>query len=93
MKRFFSLALLSLLVVSGCWNKDDDNEWEKLPKDEQSLFFLNEFAYNMMSTYYLWNNEIKDGLSSWAYNTDPIAKVRSVRYKDAEGATSTSGHR
>ncbi len=86
MKRFFSLALLSLLVVSGCWNKDDDNEWEKLPKDEQSLFFLNEFAYNMMSTYYLWNNEIKDGLSSWAYNTDPIAKVRSVRYKDAEGS-------
>ena len=86
MRRLFPVALLSLLVLTGCWNKDEDNEWEKLPKEEQSLFFLNEFAYNMMSTYYLWNDEIKDGLSSWAYNTDPVAKVRSVRYKDAEGS-------
>lgn len=86
MRRLFPIALLSLLVLTGCWNKDEDNEWEKLPKEEQSLYFLNEFAYNMMSTYYLWNEEIKDGLSSWAYNTDPVAKVRAVRYKDAEGS-------
>ena len=86
MKRTISITvLLCLLLCSGCFKHDDDNAWKNLSEDEQTLYFLNEFGFNMMSTYYLWNKEIKDGLDSWRYNVDPISKVYELRYKDEQG--------
>lgn len=87
MKRLlFIPALLCMLLCSGCGKNDDDNAWKGLSKDDQALYFINEFAFNMVSTYYLWNNEIKDDLSKWTYNAEPISKVREIRYKDKDGS-------
>lgn len=78
-------AILLLLFIAGCGKNNEDNVWKDLSENEQVLYFVNEFGFNMMSTYYLWNDEIKDGLSTWKYNVDPIKKVKEIRYKDANG--------
>lgn len=87
MKRIYIIIFLiiSLFVLAGCSKDNGDSAWKSLSKDEQALYFINEFGYNMVATYYLWNEEIKSGLSTWTYNTDPIKKVREIRYKDAQG--------
>ena len=86
MKRLYisSLALV-LLFFAGCGKNDDNDTWKTLPAEEQKLYFINEFGVNMVSTYYLWNEEIKSGLDTWKYNDDPIKKVKDIRYKDARG--------
>ncbi len=78
-------AILLLLFLAGCGKDNEDNDWKSLSDDEQVRYFVNEFGFNMMSTYYLWNEEIKDELSSWKYNEEPIRKVKEIRYKDAQG--------
>ena len=55
----------------------------KTEKKERTA--INTFAYNVMSTYYLWNEEISSGLESWTMLTDPVKKVQEIRYKDRSG--------
>ena len=80
MKRIYIIIFLiiSLFVLAGCSKDNGDSAWKSLSKDEQALYFINEFGYNMVATYYLWNEEIKSGLSTWTYDTDPIKKVREI---------------
>lgn len=50
-----------------------------------TLRYVNQFAFNVMSVYYLWVEEIQDKLEGWMSNDDPKEKVLQVRYKDASG--------
>ncbi|MBR5925297.1 MAG: peptidase S41 [Bacteroidales bacterium] len=85
MKRIIVfLGLCCLLLQTSCL-KFGKEEWERLGTDEKELYFVNKFGLNMMSVYYLWSEEIQSGLSTWKYSSDPIAKVREIRYKDEAG--------
>ena len=75
MKRILFLALL--LAAFSCR--------EDLPEAEWKTYYANTFAYNVMNTYYLWNQEMAAGLKDWSTLEDPVAKVKSLRYKDAAG--------
>lgn len=48
-------------------------------------FYTNVFAYNMMGGYYLWSEEISQGLEKWSFTDDPVKTVKNLRYKDAAG--------
>lgn len=39
----------------------------------------------MMSTFYLWSDEIKDSIKNWKTTDDPVQKVKDIRYKDSGG--------
>ena len=75
MKRFLVLALL--FAALSC-KKD-------LPEAERQTYYANLFAYNVMNSYYLWNQEMAAGINDWSTLEDPVAKVKSLRYKDAAG--------
>lgn len=47
--------------------------------------YVNIFAYNTMRIYYLWADEIADKIADWKMNEEPVAKVKSLRYKDTRG--------
>lgn len=83
MKKVFLIPALFCLLLTGCLKHNEP--WEKLDDDEQELYFVNQFGVSMMSNYYLWNEEIESALGSWMYNSDPIAKIKEVRYKDESG--------
>ncbi|MBQ9877985.1 MAG: PDZ domain-containing protein [Bacteroidales bacterium] len=55
------------------------------PETNWTYYYVNNFAYDMMDSYYLWKKEIKAGLSSWKTDDNPIDKVQLIRYKDYEG--------
>ena len=44
-------------------------------------YYAGFFAFNVMSVYYLWKDEIASSLSNWKMNEDPIKKVDAIRYK------------
>ena len=74
--------LAVLAGICACGHKDDPEE----PKEEQErLVTINTFAYNVMNIYYLWKDDISEGLSSWKLDDDPAEKVKDIRYKDANG--------
>ena len=79
-KSTFKAALLiaALLLVS-CKKLDF------LKDNYSSRFYANLFAYNLMSGYYLWNEEISSELSQWTFSADPIKTVENLRYKEADG--------
>ncbi len=56
-------------------------------QDAETLtkYYANMFAFNMMNTYYLWNEEISTALKTWPADADPIEKVKEVRYKNSKG--------
>lgn len=68
---------MSVFCFAGC-GKDEIDE-------EKVVYYTNMFGFNMMSTYYLWNEEIAADLRKWSYKDDPIKKVKEIRYKDASG--------
>lgn len=70
-KSIFSLFCL-LAVLASC--KKTDTESAK-----GAWYYANAFAYNVMQTYYLWNDDIADDLKHWSTNTNPVEKVKSVR--------------
>ena len=78
-------ALLAVLAgICACGHRDPDTP--SLTKEEQDRYItVNTFAYNMMNTYYLWNEEIEDSLATWQLDEDPVEKVQRIRYKDASG--------
>ena len=79
------IAAFALVLLTGCFGDKEDKSWKNLPAEDQPAYFVNLFAYNMMKTYYLWNEEIKNGLSNWTTTADPIQKVYDLRYKDSSG--------
>ena len=89
MKRHFIYVLAITAVLAGicaCGHKDDPETTEEWPYGaKDSLNAINTFAYNTMSVYYLWKDEISDGLSTWRRDDNPISKVKSIRYKGSDG--------
>lgn len=87
-----AFAVISLLAVFSC-KKDEEPDAvdetvtpSQITSEEQmKLYYVNYFAYNMMHTYYLWNEEISEGLNQWTLFADPIETVKSIRYKDSDG--------
>ena len=80
----FLMAMLLGAALLSC-AKEEKTPWKSLSEKEQELYFVNTFGYNMMSTYYLWSAEVASDLRKWSAKSDPIATVRSLRYKDASG--------
>ena len=84
-KRYIHLVMMlaALAGIIACGHDDPD----QLTKEEQErLETVNTFAYNVMNTYYLWNEEIADSLATWKQlERDPIGKVKRIRYKDSKG--------
>lgn len=79
-----AMMLAALAGVFACGHQDPEEAGlSKTEKKERTA--INTFAYNVMSTYYLWNEEISSGLESWTMLTDPVKKVQEIRYKDRSG--------
>lgn len=79
-----ALMLAALAGVLSCGHNDP--ETPTLTKEERDrLTTVNTFAFNVMNTFYLWNEEIYDSLATWKLNDDPVEKVRRIRYKDSKG--------
>ena len=80
------LVLAFLAGICACEQKHDPDSTAEWPFGEKdSLNAINQFAYNTMCVYYLWKDEVSNGLSTWRKDDDPIDKVKSVRYKDSSG--------
>lgn len=85
-KNYIRIAMMlaALAGVFACEPKDpEETGLSKAEQEERTA--VNTFAYNVMNTYYLWNEEISAGLASWKMLTDPVKKVKEVRYKDRSG--------
>lgn len=80
MKRYF-LPLL-LVLLASCHKTTPDNDTQV---KDPTTYYANLFAFNLMYTYYLWADEETDAIKSWSYGDNPIEKVASLRYKDANG--------
>ena len=90
MRRFIIYMMLMpaiLVGINACGHKQDpestEEEWPYGEKDR--LNAINTFAYNTMSVYYLWKDEVADDLATWKRTDNPVDKVKSVRYKDSSG--------
>ncbi len=81
------IAAAALILTCGCngGKEEEDTRWKGMDAETRQKYFVNIFAYNMMSTYYLWNEEIKPQLGNWSVTEDPVAKVKALRYKDEMG--------
>ena len=82
MKRTFAVVAVAALtaMVFSCTPKPDPE-----PDVQDDYYYVNQFAYNEMSAYYLWVEEIAEGMASWYTNADPVRKVQEIRYKDSYG--------
>ena len=95
-KRLLYSLLAAALVIVSCDpvqpdnqdnNKEKEEEKEKekekkqLPEDIRQA---DQFASDVLSTYYLWVNEIKKDLTKLDPNVceDPISTVKQIRYKE-----------
>ena len=74
--RYFLLGAILLMAV-GCRDRLGREDAQS-----NELYYANMFGANVMRSYYLWNEEVSDGIASWSYDDDPIAKVNEIRYKD-----------
>lgn len=85
-KKHIRLAMMLAVLAGICACGHNGPEAPSLPKEEQERrIAVNTFAFNMMDTYYLWNEEISDSLATWRLDEEPIEKIRRIRYKDDEG--------
>ena len=98
MKRFFYIILAMALAFSSCEkqpvNQDPGNgnnttpsgpTTPQEPEKNWTYYYVNNFAYDLMDTYYLWKKEIKAQMMAWTDQEEPIKKVASIRYKDNSG--------
>jgi len=83
-RRILLFLLAAVLLLPACREKNNPDSGEST-LDAQTRYYVNTFCYNMMSTYYLWEKEIADGLAGWKLKDDPIQKVKDIRYKDSRG--------
>lgn len=85
-KTLIGLFFLALsLVTPGC-DKQASDEYRRLDEETRTQRrYVNQFAWNVMDTFYLWRDEIASAMSAWKNWEEPIAKVAAVRYKDRAG--------
>lgn len=77
---------LALVAFAGCDKLSDlADQLEEKNSSAETKYYANMFGFNIMSTYYLWLDEIKSDLSTWKYADDPVEKVKALRYKDSQG--------
>lgn len=85
MKRHpITLALAIILTAVSCQEKHDPDYMDLSKEEREERKTVNYFGYQVMGSYYLWNEEIKSALESWNWYDDPVEKVRRIRYKDSE---------
>ena len=77
MKRIPILLLAVLSLCCACTKMDTE--------ESRTRLYVNTFARDYMSSWYLWNKEVAGDLDAWKDGDEPIAKVKQIRYKDAEG--------
>jgi carboxyl-terminal processing protease len=80
--RFLAPAALVLLLMIPSCSKPESPE---PTQDQLERYYVNTFACNTMRNYYLWADEIADGLEAWKTDEEPVGKVRALRYKDSAG--------
>ena len=80
--RFLAPAALALLLMIPSCSKPESPE---PTQDQLERYYVNTFACNTMRNYYLWADEIADGLEAWKTDEEPVGKVRALRYKDSAG--------
>ena len=84
---FLSLFLCVLCIMSGC-SKDDDNGGGQGSGDGRvttdEIYYANQFAYDVLDTYYLWKDEIAAEMQKLDpnVNEDPIGTVKDIRFKE-----------
>ena len=78
---FKAVLLISAILFVSCRKID----FFKDDAASSTRYYANLFAYNIMSGYYLWNEEIGSQLSKWALTDDPVQTVEAIRYKEADG--------
>ena len=85
-KNLTALFFLALcLVTPGCVKPMPD-EYRQLDEETRTQRrYVNQFAWNMMDTYYLWRDEIAPAMASWRNWEEPIEKVSTIRYKNSLG--------
>ena len=86
MKSKIIFLLLALTLASACVKDPvptDDSGETDWPEDTR--YYANMFAFNMMNGYYLWRDEVLDGIKDWTNKEDPVQKVFDLRYKDGSG--------
>ena len=75
-----------LVLLPGCRKQEPLSERDRLDDETRAQRkYVNLFAYNVMESYYLWRDEIREGLDKWENWEEPIQKVADIRYKDAAG--------
>ena len=82
--KWLTAALLAALLLPGCGKQKTDED-QLDDETRQERYYVNMFGFNVMSTYYLWTDEIASALKEWRTDADPVEKVREIRYKDASG--------
>ena len=99
MKKIFYIIIAMALVFSSCekqpvnQNQGNGNNTEnpggsttpQEPEKNWTYYYVNNFAYDLMDTYYLWRKEIRAQLMAWQDQDEPISKVAAIRYKDNSG--------
>ncbi len=96
---FFSALLLTGLLTGACSSDDkeyfyqsDTNLEDEVVEAEEGtvqtttteIYYANIFARDMLSSVYLWSEEIADDLDKLDpyTNEDPISTVKEIRYKE-----------
>ena len=86
-KHIYLAMMLALMAgICACGHREEPEIPRDKPYEEvDRAIAVNTFAFNVMNIYYLWKDEISDGLTVWQMDDDPIDKVQRVRYKDPTG--------
>lgn len=96
MKKYWMIFLCCLAVVLGACTKVDnpnsggddpvvDPESSALDEQKSVYKYVNNFAFNQMNNYYLWQKEIASDLKAWKETEEPKAKVKEIRYHTGSG--------
>ena len=84
-RRLAAGLLLGSMLLPGC-RKQGPEDASRLDEETRSQReYVNTFAYSVMNVYYLWRDEVEEGMKSWLTTDEPIGKVADLRYKDAQG--------
>lgn len=96
----FLFTLLVSVAFTGCTEEDpqdnnsstnpSDNNEDKNDDSSQSIsyetYYANMFGKDVLKTFYVWNEEIRDDLNQWNIetNNDPIGTFDRIRYHEGE---------
>lgn len=83
MRRLAVWLFLGVILLPGCRKQGPEDALDEETRSQR--LYANMFAYNVMDTYYLWRDEVDEGMKAWLTTDEPIGKVADLRYKDAKG--------